>query len=168
MVSKYIKFPLVMGVLGFIFSSRPWILFMDKNTPQVGLVIYYSIIFLAILFLQHIGLVVADMPFDSIQHAFGTLLIIFSFFIIFDWESYYITLVTHNESTQSTQSTQPPPQISNVYLQSEDGAVFDFWYNVMKLTPEQSKTMTYIITPAVLSLLGMILIRGKRVRMSPL
>ena len=162
MVSKYIKLPLVMGVLGIVFSSRPWILFMNKQTPQVGLLIYYSIIFMAILFLQHIGLVVAEMPFDSIRHAVGTLLIIFSFFIIFDWESYYITLVTNDGSEK------PPPQISNVYLQSEDGAVFDFWYNIVKLTPEQSKTMTYIITPIVLSTLGMILIRGRRVRMSPL
>jgi hypothetical protein len=161
MLSNYIKFPLVMGILGFVFSSRTWIRFMDKNSPQVGLIIYYFIIFLAILFLQHIGLVVAEMPFDSVQHALGTLLIVFSFFIIFDWESYYITLVTSDGTT-------PPPSISNVYLQSEDGAVFDFWYNTVKLTPDQSRTMTYIVTPIILSALGIILIRGKRIRMSPI
>jgi len=94
-----LAFPLVLGFLGFIFSSRPWILFLDSHSPPVGLGFYYMILFVAILFLQHIGLIVAKMPFDSISHAIGTLLIIFSFFIVFDWESLYINQVT-NQPTQ--------------------------------------------------------------------
>ena len=157
---NYIRFPLIMGTLGAIFSSRAWILFLNNQSPPVGLVFYYMIIFLAILFLQHIGLVIAEMPFDSISHAVGTLMVIFSFFIIFDWESYYVTLVTQPSGTHA--------DISNVYLQSEDGAVFYFWYNVVKLSIEQSRVMTYIVTPVVLSLIGMLLIRGRPLRWSPL
>ena len=157
---NYIRFPLIMGILGSIFSSRKWILFLNKQSPPVGLLFYYIIIFVAILLLQHIGLVIAEVPFDSISHAVGTLMVIFSFFIIFDWESYYITLIT-----------QPPgkkTEISNVYLQSEDGAVFYLWYNIAKLSIEQARVMTYIVTPIVLSFFGMLLIRGKPLRWSPI
>ncbi len=157
---NYIRFPLIMGILGAIFSSRKWILFLNNQSPPVGLVFYYMIIFIAILFLQHIGLVIAEMPFDSVSHAVGTLMVIFSFFIIFDWESYYITLITQPPGTNT--------KVSNVYLQSEDGAVFYLWYNIAKLSIEQSRVMTYIVTPMILSFFGMLLIRGQPIKWSPL
>ena len=153
-----LAFPLVLGFLGFIFSSRPWILFLDSHSPPVGLGFYYMILFVAILFLQHIGLIVAKMPFDSISHAIGTLLIIFSFFIVFDWESLYINQVTNQHNTD----------VSNVYLQSEDGAVYYVWYNMMNLSIEQDRLMTYVVTPIILSILGMVLVQGKTLRWSPL
>lgn len=153
-----LAFPLVLGFLGFIFSSRPWILFLNIHSPPVGLGFYYVILFVAILFLQHIGLIVAKMPFDSISHAIGTLLIIFSFFIVFDWESLYINQVTN----------QPNTDVSNLYLQSEDGAVYYVWYNMMNLSIEQARLMTYVVTPIILSILGMVLVQGKTLRWSPL
>lgn len=162
---KYLKFPMVLGCLGMLFSSREWIIFLGSLSPPAGLLVYYFIIFLAILFLQHIGLIIADMPFDSVQHAIGTLLIIFSFFIVFDWTSYYINQVTTGSSGEDQDS---PPKISNIYLQSEDGSVYYFWYNIMKLPMKYARIMTYLISPFVLSVLGMYFIRGSPLRWSPL
>lgn len=153
-----LTFPLILGLLGFVFSSRTWILFLNSHSPPVGLIFYYMILFITILFLQHIGLIIAEMPFDSMGHAIGTLLIIFSFFIVFNWESLYINQVTKH----------PDMDVSNVYLQSEDGAVYYVWYNMMNLHVEHARLMTYVVTPFILSTLGMVLIQGKTLRWLPL
>lgn len=150
-----LKFPLILGLLGFVFSSRRWILFLNNQSPFIGLFIYYTIILFTILFLQNIGLVVADVKFDSIQHALGTLLILFSFFIIFDWESLYISQVTNHDEP------------SNVYLQSEDGVTYYFFYNILGLSIEHARIMTFVISPIILTTIGLFLIRGKKIQLSP-
>lgn len=160
-----VVFPIVMGVLGSIFSSRSWVLFLDSHSPPVGLVFYYGILFLTILFLQHIGLIIAQMPFDSVTHAVGTLLIIFSFFIVFNWESLYIDQITHQKDNVPRDDSS---KISNVYLQSEDGAVYYIWYNMMNLSIEKARIMTYVVTPIILSAMGMALIRGKTLQWTPI
>ena len=154
-----VEFPLILGVLGWIFSSRSWILFLNKQSPPVGLVFYYCILFVTILILQRVGLIIAHVPFDSLSHALGTLMIIFSFFIVFDWESSYINQVIHGQASSGS--------MSNIFFQSEDGSVYYFWYNQMRLHMNQARFMTYVITPIVLSCLGMILIHGRPLHWNP-
>jgi hypothetical protein len=158
-IGNYIAFPLFLGLLGWIFSSRSWLIFLNNLDPPVGLGVYYLIVFITLLGLQHIGLVIADLPFNSINHAIGTILIIFSFFIVFDWTSYYVTQVTQGEDA-------PPP--SRIYMQSEDGAVYYLWNSVVKMPIQQARAMTYVVTPVVLSVLGLVLIHGKLPRLSPI
>lgn len=158
-IGNYITFPLFLGVIGWVFSSKTWLMFLNNLDPPVGLAVYYLIIFVTLLFLQHIGLVIADLPFNSLNHAIGTILIIFSFFVVFDWTSYYVTQVTQGEHAA-------PP--SRVYLQSEDGAVYYVWNTLAGLPIQQARFMTYVVTPITLSILGLILIKGNIPRLSPI
>ena len=148
--------PIILGLIGFIFSTRKWILFADKLNPFVGLMIYYIIITLIILIMQKMGLVIAGIEFNSVKHTFASILIVFSFFIVVDWESCYINTVVSGSCKN----------MSNIYLQSEDGAIYWIWshfftdINVLRI-------MTYVITPMVLSFIGTLLITDK-ITLSPI
>jgi hypothetical protein len=143
---KRFTLPLIFGVLGFFFSTRIWIKSYDKLPPYGGLIVYYIIITFTIIFLQKIGLVVGGLEFSGFNHTVGTLLVIFSFFIIFDWESCYINIVTKGHCNEKN--------ISNIYFASEDGAVYDLWEKIFKGKTQLNRILTYIITPVVLSFVG--------------
>ena len=75
-----------------------------------------------------------------------------SFFIIFDWESEYINIVARGEFDNR--------KVSKIYLQSEDGATFDFFYRLTN-NVELSRILTFIVTPIVLTFVGSMLIERK-------
>lgn len=142
--------PFVLAFLGFIFSTRKWILFLNKLNPLNGLLIYYTILTLIIVTLEYFGLIIAGITFKSISQTIGTMLIIFSFFIIVCWESCYINTVIDGNCDN----------VSNVYLQAEDGAVYYVWSQFFN-NIEILRILTYIVTPFVLSAIGQNLITGK-------
>jgi len=147
--------PIVFALLGLVFSTRTWIKALDKLPPYSGLVVYYIIITITILLLQYFGLVIGGTEYKDWRHTIGSLLVIFSFFIIFDWESCYINIVTKGHCDES--------KVSNVYFDSEDGAVYDLYNRMFPNKVELNRTLTYVITPFILSLLGVILLSDKKV-----
>lgn len=143
------QLPLAFGVLGFLFSSRKWIFFMNSLNPLVGMIVYYIILIFTIGLLEYFGLIIAGIKFESINQTIGTVLIIFSFFILVNWESCYINMITQGNCN-----------LSNVYLQSEDGAVYYLW---SKLTNNINllRILTFVITPVLLTFIGQNMITGK-------
>jgi len=150
-----IYLPIVFAILGFLFSARPWILFLDGLSPLNGLLIYYFILTITIILLEYFGLIIAGIKFDSLRHTIGSMLIIFAFFIVVTWTSCYINMVTKGQCSQ----------ISNIYLQSEDGTVYYLWSFLFK-DIDTLRLLTYVITPFVLSFIGQLLITRK-VSISP-
>jgi len=142
--------PIVFGLIGFIFSSRTMIIFMDKLDPFTGLIVYYMFLIITIVLLEHAGLVIAGINFESFNQAFGTVLIIFSYFILIRMESCYMNYVTKGDCKN----------ISNIYLHSEDGATYYLWSKIIK-KPETIRFLTYVVTPVVLSFIGVNLITEK-------
>lgn len=144
--------PLIFAFLGFIFSTRKFLKTYDKLPPYAGLILYYIILTATLLALQYFGLIIGGIKFNSWKHTIGSMLIIFSFFIIFDWESCYVNIVTKGKCNSD--------EISNIYMASEDGAVYDLWSKVIK-DINTCRIMTYVITPFVLSVIGILfLIEG--------
>lgn len=156
MVDNKIMLPLIFGVLGFIFSLRPWILFMNTLSPLVGLIMYYVLLIIITVLLEHSGLTVAGINFNTFGQAIGTILIIFSFFIIIKWQSCYMDYAIHGRKCEN---------IDNIFLHSEDGATYYLWSKMVK-DPNTLRILTYIITPVLLSYIGMNLITEK-VTLSP-
>jgi hypothetical protein len=139
---------LVITVMGFVFSMRPWILFLDSLNPFTGLIVYYIILYITLYVLSKMGLVIWKIRIKTPLQVLGCLLITMAFFITVDWESPWIQYVTGRASAD----------VSNVLYQSEDGA---FWYLWSFLTNnfEVLRILTYVITPFVLTLIGVILVR---------
>lgn len=147
--------PLVFAILGFLFSTRTWIMFLDGLSPLNGLLIYYFILTTTIICLEYMGLIIAGIKFDSMRHTIGSIMIIFSFFIVVTWTSCYINMVTKGQCDK----------ISNIYLQSEDGTVYYLW-SFLFSNIEVLRILTYVVTPFVLSFIGQQLITQK-VTISP-
>ena len=151
-IDEALKLSITFGLLGFIFSSRSWIKTIDKLTPIRGLLIYYIIIYITVYVMAHLGLIIGHSKITNYVHTLGVVMILFSYFIIFNWESEYINIVTKGKFDDKS--------TSKIYLQSEDGATFDFFYNITK-NVELSRILTFIVTPIVLTFIGSILIEKK-------
>jgi hypothetical protein len=138
---------IVITFLGFAFSLRQFVLFLDSLNPFTGLIIYYIILYFSLYALSKLGLVIWKIRIKSPLQVLGALLITMAFFITVDWESPWVQYVT-NRTTD----------VSNVLYQSEDGA---FWYLWSFLTNnfEVLRILTYVVTPFVLTLVGVILVK---------
>ena len=147
-----IQLSLIFGLLGYIFSKRSWIKFLDKLSPVQGLVVYYTIIYSSVYILSLTGLVIGNSRITNPIHALGIVLILFAYFVIFNWDSAYIDIVTRNG--YDTKAT------SDIYIQSEDGATFDFFYRKLK-NADYARIATFIITPIVLTFIGSLMITEK-------
>ena len=157
---------IVFGILGFIFSTKKWLLFLNKLNSLEGCIVYYIAIYLALYFLQYVGLVIADVKIDLQKETFGLLLIIFSFFVLFEWESGWIFHVTSENKNIEEEQVQNCKDITRIYMQSEDGLLYYLWNEIFKFNPEESRILTYIVSPFLLSALGLYLIENKPVNLS--
>lgn len=147
---KFVIIPLLLAFAGFFFTTDAWIKFINSLSPVEGLGVYYICILLILLLLRYIGLKIGNVEFISFRQIIGSLLIFFSFFILFDFASCYQNeLVYHNCTTMPIN-----------FIQTEDGVVYNFW---KKFTPniQLLRILTYIVTPFVLTLIGIFLIQKK-------
>ncbi len=142
----------IFAVLGIIFSSKSWILFLNTLTPLQGFGIYYLIVFIALFILSMLGLVVFDVKIKNILQVLGTTLVLFAFFCIFNWESSWVTYVVQ----QSTNLTAVPI----VFYGSEDGMLFDFVVNNVK-DYEFARILTFGVGVFVITLIGLLFLENK-------
>jgi hypothetical protein len=149
--SKEIFLALVIASMGFLFSSREWILQLNALNPVQGLLVYYVILYISLYFLSKAGLIIYDLKIENAVQVFGLLLITFAFFITVDWESQWIQYVTK----------QNVEQASTVFYESEDGATFFLWSQLFPPIPENMeklRLLTYVVTPFILTLIGVFLV----------
>lgn len=142
---KEILLSLAFATLGFAFSTREWLLFLNSLNPITGLVVYYTILYSSLILLSKAGLTIYKFRIDKPLQVLGLLLITFSFFILVGWSSNYVQYVT----TGSTEGA------SVVFYQCEDGATFYFWYFIVGIRNiELARFFTFVFTPFTLTLLG--------------
>jgi hypothetical protein len=145
---KIFTLPIIFACLGFLFTTRNFIKTYDKLPPYLGLLFYYFIITITVICLEYMGLIINGVEFSGFKHTVGSILVIFSFFIIVDWESCYVNIVTKGNCGN----------ISNVYFSSEDGAVYDLWNKVFPGKHNLNRVLTYVLTPFLLTLIGLSLL----------
>jgi hypothetical protein len=139
------------ALMGFVFSSRWWILGLSSMTPIQGLVMYYIILYTSLYILSRAGLIIYDIRIENVVQVFGLLLITFSFFITVDWESQWVQYITNGNIEQA----------SPVFYQSEDGAIMYLWSRVVPMVPQNMellRILTYVVTPFILVVIGAYLV----------
>jgi hypothetical protein len=150
--SREIKLAVILGILGFIFSMRAWIMFLDKQTVLVGFLIYYGILYITLLILSKLGFVMLGKKVGNWKQSMGILLIMFSFFIIFNWESPYVNLVAKGNIDN----------VSPIYFQAEDGITWSFYQDTLGVKDiETNRLLTFVLTPTITGLLGGYLLMNK-------
>lgn len=139
------------AVMGFAFSTRTWLLFLNGLNPLNGLIVYYLVLYASLYGLSRLGLVLFGVKIDKPLQTLGLLCITFAFFITVDWTSQYGANITGH------------PNISNIFLQDEDGVCFWAWNQII---PDLylCRIMAFTVTPFLLCLFGGALV-SKKVRL---
>jgi hypothetical protein len=148
---------LVFGVLGYLFSSRTLITFLNGLSPFQGLLFYYVQLFVTLEILQSLGLVIGGIKLTSPLQTLGELMIIFAFFILVVQKSQWVEHVIEEQTGQ-------PQNYPVIFVHSEDGATYAFWRQFAE--PETARILTFVVTPAVLVALGTYLMGFKRIQRS--
>ena len=140
----------VMFVLALIFTNQYWVRFLAGFNPLVGFLIYYAIVYISLILMSYLGLVVFGVKIKKPLQILGSGLVLFAFFLIFNWSSNYINLI-HAENAL----------INN----SEDGMVFWLWSSlILPNTPFKLWVvwaLAFPISVAVISFLAVLLIHKK-------
>jgi hypothetical protein len=149
---REVSLAVAIAVLGFAFSAREWLLFLDSLDPFKGLIVYYVILYVCLYILSRLDLVVFGFKIKDAMQTLGLLMITFAFFICVDWESPYVQFATGRNVEG----------ISPVLFQSEDGAVWFLWQSALPwLSVDALRLLTYVVTPLLLALVGGLLVSGK-------
>lgn len=130
------------ALLGWILTTRAWLKWANKFSPIGGLFIYYSMVAVILWVLSRSGLVVAGIAVDSPVKIIGSVLIIFSFFIVVNLESAYVA-----------EELNSGGEVPTLYYHSEDGAVYEFWSRFVSSRPTR-RLLTFVVTPLVLAVIG--------------
>ena len=146
---KILLVPIILSLCGYLFTTKTWIMFINGLTPEVGLAVYYCVVFMMFIVLKEIGLNIGGIEFNSWRHVVGSILIFFSFFILFDFSSCYQNEISYGNC-----------DVPKNFLQTEDGVVYNFWNRYTK-NIEKLRILTYVVTPFILTLVGILLINKK-------
>ncbi len=145
------------ALLGYLFSTRRFILFLSDLDPFQGLLFYYIQLFITLEVLQYFGLIIGGVRMQSFTQTLGELMIIFAFFILVDQESEWVAYVVGEQSGKKM-------DYPVVYTQAEDGAVYYLWTTYVTSNPDTARLLTFVLTPVVLVAGGLYLTGGGKVR----
>lgn len=138
--------------MGFMFSTRTWLLFLNGLSPFSGLVVYYVVLYASLAVLSKMGLVVFGFRIKDPMQTLGLMMITFSFFVVVNWSSQWVQYVT----TGSYQG------VSVVFLQSEDGAIWSLWSNLLPLAGDFTiRILSFVVSPFLLTVTGSYLVQRK-------
>lgn len=141
--------PIIFAVIGYFVSTKIFVRLLSNVTPIEGLAIYYIAVMSSILALEYLGLVIAGIRFKSFKQFLGTLLLNFAIFIVIIWENCYTAERIKGRCTG----------FNSIYLNTESGATYYFWSKFIK-DQRTKRILTFMVTPFVLSLMGLILIHS--------
>jgi len=80
----HLRLAATFAVLGFVFTSKQWLHFLNRYNPEMGLIIKHSVILLSIYILAW-----SDPYIKFVHHhqALGVLLLYMTFVLIFNYQS---------------------------------------------------------------------------------
>lgn len=143
---------LSIGVMGFVFSTRAWLMFLAGLNPLEGFIVYYILLYSTLFVLSKMGLVVFGLRIKSVTQTFGLLLLAFAFFATINFESAYVQIVTMG----------PDMLASPLYAQCEDGLLWWLWHDIIGIQdPETARIIALSVSPFFIALLGLAFTSGK-------
>jgi len=126
---------------GFIFTSRPWLRWLNTLSPEMGLLVKNVIIFL-IVYGLHVFVDGGVRP-PHVQ-ALGLLLIYTAFTLVFNYQSRWI-------------EEAGTPEVEK---QTADGAIYERARTTLGMSPDTARLVTFVAVPFVLVFVGTRLQRG--------
>lgn len=137
----HLRLALAFAFVGLVFTSRPWLRWLHRLSPEQGLVVKWAAI------LGSIFVIDAADPTLKLEHktqALGAIMILAAFNMIFNYQSEWID-----------ESGSP-----NVQVQTPDGALYHRARSNLGLPPEVARITVFVIVPFVLVFFGSRLVRS--------
>jgi len=142
--TKELILAVAIAVIGFVFSLRGWIYFLDKIPLWASFTIYELIFFIILYVFGKLDLIVFGVKVNKFKHTLGLWFIVCALMICINWTSPYVNIVTHDTIDG----------VSPIYFASEDGVVWWLWEQTGLQNVEWLRILTYIFTPFILTLIG--------------
>lgn len=140
----HVRLGAAIALVGLIFTSKSWLLWINTLSPEAGLIVKNLIIFL-IIYLLHFVDGFISLPRDR---AFGVLLIYIAFNMIFNYQSDWIVEAGAN----------------NVSRQTPDGALYHRARNA-GLGPDAARIVTFVMAPFLLFMSGSLIIKSTKLNL---
>jgi len=140
MVPQHVRLASAIAVTGFIFTSRPWLRWLNTLSPEVGLLVKNVVIFL-IAYGLHVFVGGVGRP--HIQ-ALGILMVYISFTLVFNYQSRWI-------------EEAGAPEVEK---QTPDGATYERMRVTLGMSPDTARLVTFVVVPCILVFFGAKLSRG--------
>lgn len=154
-----LAFVISIALLGFLFSSKGILVFLDEMPVIVGFAIYEIILYGYLFLMSRIGILTWHKKKLNALQVFGAFLITSSFFLVVNLENPYVQYETRGSFTTA----------SNVYFGTEDGITWSLWSAIFPTTTAINilidRILTFIITPIILSLAGVYLV--EKIQINP-
>ena len=139
----HLRLAATFAILGFVFTSKQWLHFLNRYNPEMGLIIKHSVILLSIYILAW-----SDPYIKFVQHhqAVGVLLLYMTFVLIFNYQSQWIEDV----------------KAENVEEQTFDGVIYHRSKQILNVEPQTARIVSFVIIPFILVIFGSKLIQHKQ------
>jgi len=131
----HLRLAAAMALVGLIFTSRPWLHFLKKFSPEVGLLVKYMSIVFTIFILD---LADPSLKISNPRRALGAVFIAIAFLMIFNYQSEWIEEAGADK----------------VEVQTPDGAVYHRARNTLGMNPGSARLVTFVLVPFLLVLFG--------------
>lgn len=139
-------------VIGYVFNSRFWLLFLNDLDPFAGFVVYYIVLYGGLFTLSRLDLIVFAPKVNDIQGTIGLVLMWFGFQATIGWSNPYVQYVTTGSFSGA----------SVLYFQCEDGISWQFVTQILGIgNIELAWVLAFAVVPAIVALLGLTLVGGK-------
>jgi hypothetical protein len=139
----HLRLAATFAVLGFVFTSKQWLQWLNKYSPETGLIIKHFVILLSIYILAW-----SDPYIKFVHHhqAIGILLLYVTFVMIFNYQSEWIKDI----------------KADNVEEQTFDGVVYHRSKQFLNIEPQIARIVSFVIIPFILVIIGSQLVHRKQ------
>lgn len=152
----------IMILLSLMFDNKWFISLISPLNPVLSFLIYYAIVLSALAIMAYFGFIAFGIKISNPFQIIGSVFVLFSFFLIFNWENPYVQYV----STGAFQGA------SNVFYGSEDGVTWYLWsfiFHPIESSPIRiflNWIFTFPITVGIVTLIGVILANLRKINFS--
>jgi hypothetical protein len=140
------------AVMGFAFSGRAFLLYLNGLNSYQGFIIYYAIMYGSLYALSKLELIIFKPTISDIQGSAGMAMLLFSFFATINWENPYVQYVATGSFEGAT----------GIFYQAEDGVCWLLATQVLGIVDIQmARIVAFSVIPFIVALVGLALIGGR-------
>ncbi len=162
---KDIVLAIILGLMGFVFTTDMFVKFLNGLNPIVGLLAYYGFFFIMVMVLSKMDLIILTFQVKDWTKVIGMFLFTMALVIILAWGNY--SIFSANAVLPAEQQLN-----SNILYQSMDGIL---WWGYSSLIGVDTalklgivRILTYVLSPFLLVLMAGLFIGKKQPELSPI